>query len=256
MGIELTVRDADFSALQLGFIPPVAAAWEYVNFFGSGHIARNLVLGKPPCTLVGTADVTSHSAVFTAGIGYLQTAVRQSSSMTIIAIGRHVSGGSSLLVSNFNGVRPGGEAGQSVGVTFWFTGFDTVLKKVTPGIVIGRKAEAGGASQIESVGLPTVDASAVNPQFYAGGYDAITNTKRLIGKTSGNAAESQMALNQDLSISPLLIGSNYSAGFDPATAGKVELYGLLICSQHLTEVEIEAIYRWARGYYSRRGINI
>lgn len=256
MGIELTVRNADFSALQLGFIPPVAAAWEYINFFGSGHITRNLVLGKPACTLVGTADVATHSAVFTFGSGYLQTAVRQSSSMTIIAIGRHVSGGNSLLLSNFNGARPDGEAGMSVGVTFWFNGFDNVLKKVTPEIVIGRKAAPGGASLGETVGLPTVDAPAVNPQFYAGGYDAITNTKMLIGKTTGYAAESQMALNQDLGISPLLIGSNYKFGDVPATASKVEVYGLLICSQHLTEVEIETIYSWARGYYSRRGINI
>jgi hypothetical protein len=89
MSALLTVEDADFSASAIAFVPPILEGLEYWNYFGDiSNTGRNLVVGKPAGSVIGSPVLAAKFTTFSAFNNYVPTGLLDQSLVTLLGVAR------------------------------------------------------------------------------------------------------------------------------------------------------------------------
>jgi hypothetical protein len=256
MGIRFVVKNGDFAARAINYVPPVAAGLEYLNFFGgSENLARNLAPGKPPGLVIGAPAFTANSMTPTQMANYIQTAVPHTDEMTFMVVAKAPGDDAdSHIISNYWSPRAGG-----VGTTI---GASVMVRKVSPE-VDGQVRDVlvwshwDGISSASVLYAPYIATPRPVSELKAmfGTISKVSRVGNIINKTAGLAAQSSpipAGKTTDLG-GPFRIGSSY---LSVAGALPSEILFAAIWSRVLTEVEIDVMYEAVKGYYANRGITV
>jgi hypothetical protein len=255
MGIRFVVKNGDFAAKAINYVPPVAAGLEYLNFFGGeANLSRNLAPGKPAGQVIGSPAFTDKSMTPTQMSKYIQTLVPHTDEMTIMAVAKGpADDADSHLVSNYFSPRAGG-VGTAAGVS--------VMTRQTSPVVDGVARDTLAWSHWDGVSSPTVLYSTYLPnrpvpelKTLVATTSKATRLGKIYNKTAGLVASSSpISDGKTPDLGGLLrIGSAYTtvAGYQPS-----EIFFVAIWSRVLTEVEIDVMYEAVKGYYANRGIPV
>lgn len=251
MGQRQIIKGVDGSAVAVGFSPAVPSGLQFINYYGGPTPqSRNLaqdgvasrVVGSP---LAGTMDdgilCKSHT-------DYIQSAVPQSSKMTIIGVFCPTSDQRAYAISNANGARPIGLSVYSE--PSGTTGIHNLR------IQFGGTLTAGGANGNASAAIANAISNNTPLAFAATlDYSTLTATKVTI-------KDLKKGLTQNATASFSAAGSG-SAGMMIGSEIETVVYGdtrvlqMAIWNRILTDNEIADQYKQLQQFYNNvRGKNI
>ncbi|URC22641.1 glucanase [Serratia phage vB_SmaM-Kashira] len=222
---------------------------EYLNFFNgpTGNLSRNLIIGKDDVDVIGTPVANGHSVTFNHQQNFLQTKIKHTDRMTILAVGKAPDPAEeSFMVSNYGGIIPG--------TTSTTTGQSLMFRAGTNcyHILTTRNKSTGATGLVQTAATQTLG----KPQCLVarfGGVNSLNGTN-LFNMTNGtnnangiNPDVVEMVLGADLRI-----GSGYSLA-----AGKpAEIYAIAIWSRVLGTAEIQAVYADIKSRMGEDGVPI
>lgn len=222
---------------------------EYLNFFNgpTGNIGRNLIIGKDDGEVVGKPVANGHSVTFNHQQNFIQTKIKHTDRMTILAVGRCPDpSAESFMVSNYGGLIPGG-TGTTTGQSLMFRAGTMAYHILTT-----KNKSTGASALVQTAATQIVG----KPQcLFArfGGVNSLNGTN-LFNMTNGsnnanvvNPDVVEMVLGADLRI-----GSGYSlaAGFPS------EIYAVALWSRVLGTAEMQAVYADIKGRMAEDGVPI
>lgn len=255
-GILIRVKGASFEANAVGFIPPIAGGLEYMNFFGgdANKATRNLAPGKPAAGLVGAPTYNEHSAIFRPGANYVVTSVDDAESMTFIAVAKSLSDANTMIVSNFSGPRAGG-VGTTTGKALDF-GSNGVIDGLVTNKMFGPRWDGVSSAPVSpGVAITGLQNPVGEWRAVVGRARESDKTLSIFNKTAGLSGSVGVTQVADLGASKMRIGGTAVAS-GGSFANAVEIAAVAIYSRALTDVEIDKVYSFLKGYYSRRGMAI
>lgn len=121
LGITIVSNNSRAISRAKSVTAPIMRGLEYLNFYcgEDGNLARNLVRGKPAGRVVGEPVSHGTYTTFNSAKNYIDSGVAHTDSMSMICLARAPDPKEeSALMSNFNGVAPGGGTSQGTGMMF------------------------------------------------------------------------------------------------------------------------------------------
>lgn len=247
MGTTFTIKNADFSANAVGYVPAVPEGLEYLNFFGVDAVrtARNLAPGKPPGVIAGSPVYGENSVTLTPKTNYIATSVHQTASMTVLLV-----------------IDPIVETPRSI----IFGNAD--LSPVSNGffLMLPATGAADGfadirftAAQNSGSGSTNINADLPNSlpvgalRAVVARMDESTRQRMLSIPSAGARAVNTGTAPVDIGPAPLLLGSYYHTSTFTAP---FEIAAAAIYSRALSDAEIAVLYRSIASYYARRSISV
>ena len=222
---------------------------EYLNFFNGvdGNLSRNLIIGKDNVDVVGKPVAKGSSVLFTHQQHFLQTKIKHTDRMTILAVGKCPSPvEESFMVSNYGGLIPG--------TTTTTTGQSLMFRAGTNcyHILTTRNKDNGALALVQTAATQTVGEPQCLVARY-GGENSLNGTN-LFNMTNGtnnangiNPAVVEMVFGADLRI-----GSGYSLA-----AGKTaEIYAIAIWNRVLGTAEIQSAYADIKARMAEDGVSV
>lgn len=245
MGVQLTVKGADFSISPIGFAAPVSSGLEFWNYFGgtAAKTVRNLAVGKAAPSVVGTPVISTGFATFASLANYLQTGVLDQAEVTLLAVSR----APNLQANTFGDTittRNGNGAAAGSGLRYNYAAVGS-----SKGIVTASRNSSG--TDAELTGVLSTDPQN-NWGFYAARIGAAYH--RLDNRTTGQTISGSVA-NPRSTPNGLAyrIGSAY---VNNSIAAPVDVAFAAIYSRCLTDAEITAIYAKVQSYLASLSITI
>lgn len=233
-GIQIVVPGLAFDSNNAGYIPPVADALEYINFFADGtDPTRNLAPGKPAVSSVGSPQITGNALIVTTGAKYLITHVSDVAEQTYLAVAAPDTSfaGSQQLIGNYSG--------EDGGVVLRFNGSSPANNSLFSSVSGGFKEASRSMSTTGARLLIGRRSFSANVQeLYTGNG---TTTRSLDGQA------------MDASPNSIRVGSTHtSAVFGNLTP----IYAAAIWNRRLTDAEIETVRSYMLRYFTIKGVPV
>jgi len=240
MGVLLTVKNADFSANAVAFVPPVVDGLEYWNYFGgtAANSVRNMVTGKTASSLVGSPTVGA-GFISASQTDCVRTAILDQAEVTLLAVGRGPANvntsGWGMMISNY------GSGGASQGSSVAFVGSGSFKGGVGTAV-----ARVNGVDINAAPDLPSAD------------HSAWTYAEARIGNAFLRVRD--RTRNTGSTVTPgsarVTSGTAYRVG---APYGGVTTFGMdiafaAIYSRVLTDAEVDSVYQRVKAYLSTKSI--
>ncbi len=217
-GTNIIVRNADFSETANRWAAVVPTGLVYANFFTSSDVlARNLVSGGDPATVVGTPPVASAWMTVTHGSNYIQTPAPQTEDFTWLVVTRQQAESTGHIIGNYIGGTTSqgtlywteGTGGDSkVGLSFSTSTFDnptiapdvqtTALRDVPTGPQ-AISARYNSATRLKTVNMLTLAASYTDTPDFPMPTPATTNIRLGQGQTGSTEIAAAFIWNTVLS---------------------------------------------------------
>ena len=256
MGRVLRVRGNPFEKNAVSFLPPVPEGllyWGYLN--GSlEKVGRNLAPNGRPVSVVGTPEVSGGGVILDIN-RYIQTEVRQTPSMTLIAVGRPVTDGAEqgMFISNYTSARPGVIAGVSSGVSLYCGGDDPGDGKFKVNANVSSFSGLSGApSIIRQATLNGLEVS--KPAFLAMTFDESEKITRLYNLSTGARAQTAgFTESVDIGVTPFRIGASPLTSYPNRPK---QLHFAAIYNRKLSDAELQLIYTEVKKYLALNGVDV
>lgn len=257
MGLVLKVKNADYSANAIAYIPPVANGLEYLNFFGGSEelLTRNLASGKAAGAVAGSPVVNANSVRFGRNTGFIQTAVEHAldDDVTMLIVAKAIQEGTGTIYIGNNTSASQLHAGTTQGRAIFSQNSIAADSKL--GLTF-QSAETDGvtsSSVTANINEGTPGVSLNTPFFAAARHNTLSETRYLINKTSGlSASGAGSGLDNDAG-QPYRIGAAYQTG---NFGDNNEIYFAAIYSRALSDAEITKMYALLKTYYGSLGVII
>ncbi len=256
MGLVLKATGANFEEGAVSFIPPVERGLVYWGFPNDSleKAARNYAPGGAPAAVVGSPTLSAKGAVMSGG-NYVRTAVTQTPSITLIAVGHPVGDGAELgmFISNYSGARPSGLSGNSYGASIYCAADDANagVYEVRAGVA-SFSGVSGAASVLNSVSLAGLDIT--KPAFLAMSFDATEAVVRAYNFTTGVSGQRAPITDKlDIGTPPFYVGATPSVSW---TNRPKNIHFSAIYDRKLNEEELRLIYERIKSYLAPRNVSI
>lgn len=254
MGLVLRASGANFEANAVSYLPPVPEGLLYWGFLNDSlaKLGRNFAPEGRPVSVVGTPEVSSSGAVLDVN-RYIQTEVRQTPSMTLIAVGRPVSDGAEqgMFISNYTSARPGVIAGTSFGVSLYCGGDDaeTGLFKISAN-VSSFSGVSGAPSTLRQATLSNLDIT--KPAFLALTFDGSERIVRAYNLSTGVSSQAPAFTEAvDIGVTPFKVGASPLTSYPNRPKHQ---HFAAIYNRKLSDVELGLIYTRMKAYLGTRGV--
>ncbi|USS56970.1 hypothetical protein [Pseudomonas kermanshahensis] len=257
MGMALRAAGANFEDIAVSYIPPVTEGLRYWGFLNDsvGKLGKNFAPNGDGVKVVGSPAVDIKGATL-ATSAHIETAIQQSHSLTLIAIGHPVADGAEqgMFISNYSGGRPNDAAARSFGVSLYCSANEAEAGKFHVRASVARyPGTPGSATGLNFVTLANRDIS--KPAFFAMTFNGDEKVVRAYDLSVGDAGERPpIADATDVAITPFYIGSS------PQTQGFVSnprhMHFAAIYDRDLSKAELDLIYQRVKPYFANRGVNI
>lgn len=250
MGVKIVIKDADFFADAISYIPPVSEGLQYLNFFGksANTLARNLAPGKAPAVIVGNPLLSANGAGLSYLERYVKTGVAQTKSVTLISVVMIPTVATNIwrhLISNFgrDNLTGGLKWGVSLGLKL-----DSPDIRNTLGLVAtdGSAASSTGNAAAVTLGTPVCAVARVD---HVAKMASVNNMTTGLNRSATYAAKYEPELNGEF-----FVGSAVGARAD--SIGDVVTSFAAIYDRALTDGEVATVYAGLKAFYAAKGLAI
>lgn len=243
MGLRQIIKGIDGSLQNIGYSAAVPNGLKFINFFG-GDIsqARNLASGGVASIVVGspTVGTMAEGILCTSHASYIQTAVPQSSRMTLMGVFTPTSDSRAYAMSNANGARPIGLSVYSE--PSGAAGTQNLRVQIGGVLATGGTNGTAGAAVSNAItnNVPFAFAATIDYSNLAATKVVIKALKSGTGNT-GTTAFSAIGTGA----SGMLIGSD----LDSTTYAGTRIWAGAVWDRVLTDSEIATQYTQIKNYY-------
>lgn len=224
-------------------IPPVTGCEILLLMGSNGNKSFNRIAGKSNPTIVGSPVDSTGYTTFKASTNYLQTATKESTSQTLIVVGRFLDDGSvsskvGALYGTYNNPLVDANPSGSLGGAFMIQGNGTVL-------AAAQRQVSNGT--IES-GQQTITQS-TNSTWALYTHEVPVNAgSKFTNQTTGGVVQGSSVNTHLITDAYLRVGSDYFA-----RGGQTDIAFFAMFSRTLNSTEMADVLAWARAIVLAQG---